>query len=238
MKSERRHELKENELSNELVKLGGWIKKHGTALAWAAVLITLAIVAYQQFARSRTQNWGVWTQKFNQAVAPDAATAGADSTKTDDARIATLEEVYKQDDVDMLAAMAGVELGRIHARRALVADIDPTLRQANLTKARDYYNGVLAGYEDQPLARAQAHLGLAYLDLDKRDFAAARKHCNDLLLIEMTKGGLIAKQAEQLLERMDELDQPIPFATTMPVATQPADDAATQPAGPDATTQP
>jgi len=222
MKTQRRHELHENVLGNELRQVAEFIKKHGNAIAWGVLIIAL-IVFVIVYARSRAQQK---TARLH--LQYDQATT--DPTLTPDDRVRLLEELLHQDDEEAIAAMVAIDLGDEFARRMILAgpEEDPAEWKRLSEKAAGYYWQVLDRFADQRAAIAKAHLGLAKLAETRRDFDTARTEYQTILKMVDLTGQPVLQQAEEDLKKLDLLVESVRMATTAP--TQPAEEPAEEPA--------
>jgi len=220
MKSQRRHELQENALIAELGRIVQALRKRGNLIAWG-VLIAALVAMIAVFAWKKSRQAEIELQaKFDRVMAPDTALSDED-------RLAGLRELAEQDDDEVKAALATVELGDIYARRMVVAGpkADPAQWKRLADKAAGYYREVISRFADQNLPLAKAHLGLAKLAESQQDFETAKAEYQAVLKLTALTGQPVMRRAERGMQQLDMLSSPVRMATTAP-STQPARQAA------------
>lgn len=229
MKAKRRHELQENVLAGELGRVVEFLKKRGSHLATAALVIALAIFAYVAISRRGE------TAKFELQRQWDQAMTGQAKPEERTEIIRTLAE---QTDNLRIASLATVELGYDDATQALVAKTDSE-RDALEESAAKWYRKAISEFPTQATAVAKAHFGLGKLYESKRQFQEAAEEYRQAKASPEVMGQPVMILAQTSLERLSMLNSPVRMATTMPT-TQPTTTATAPATAPAAvpTTQP
>lgn len=215
MKAKRRHQLQENDLARELVKIGQFLKEHGNKLATGALVVAVLIFAYVLFFGGTDtemlaiqRSWG------------DIMTGRSDQAR----RVEMLQNLTEQTRDRRIAALAGAQLGYEYATRALVAGTSSE-RQANQTAAAQEYQRVLSEFGSYPEAVAKAHYGMAKLhETQGRLNEAAVEYKKVVDQSELT-GYPVRLLAEMNLRGLARLREPVNLVSTPPPAM-------TRPAGP------
>jgi hypothetical protein len=216
MKSKRRHELQENTLSAEFGKIAEFVREHANTIGWsvlAAALIVFIIVWYNSRATREAERLNAM---FDRAMTQQMSPAE---------RISLLEQLVEQDDEESLAARASVELGNEYLARMVIAgQKDPSEWERLGQLAERSYRRVLDEMDDQPVAVAQAHLGMGRLAESRMQFETARAEYEAVRRVPGVTGHPVVMAAGRALRELERIDQPIAFATTHPAGpeTQPA----------------
>ena len=223
MKTQRRHELKHNALDAELVKILDYLKKHVKGIILVILAIVAAISVGLAFVRNRAAAVSVPRQQYDHLKGLDTSTA--------DGRVAALagfEELSTQTGNTHVAAMACVEAADICMRQRVAGDYV----SGALDKAQKHYKRVIGEFSAIPAATGRAHLGLARLAEGKGDFAIARDHYQQIIVLGEQTSLLATDLAKNALAALADIEKPIHLATTRPVqpTTQPAVTPTTQPA--------
>jgi len=220
MKSQRRHELQENTLIAELGKMVDVLRKRGNLVGWG-VLIAALIAMIAVFAWKKSRQGDIELQRKFDRVMPLKSALSAEE------RLEGLKELAEQDDDEVKAALATVELGDVYARRMVVAgpNADPAQWKRLADQAAGYYREAINRFGEQDLPLAKAHLGLAKLAESQQDFETAKAEYQAVLKLTALTGQPVMQQAERGMQQLETLSSPVQMATTAP-ATRPA----TQPA--------
>ncbi|MHC4295177.1 MAG: hypothetical protein ACYSTL_06290, partial [Planctomycetota bacterium] len=167
MKAKRRHELQENVLSSEIVKVAQFFRKRGGAVAWG-VLVAGLILFVIFYARQRAA-------EADAQLREQFARAVSDMTLAPPDRVRMLLELLKQEDNRVLAARAGIHLANEHLRQINTAG--PSAEPAEISRMTEMaiavYRQVIQRFPDMKLPTAQAHLGLGKIAENKGLFDAA-----------------------------------------------------------------
>jgi len=219
MKSERRHELKENALAKRLTQAPDFFRDHSAKLTLAGVLIIAVIAAVlfrmrsesAQYAQAQ-QNLASAQQQLDDLKQMDAG----DRTDYDPLAVASQRNSsYKGglDGTDLVMTLTSASSKNLRAQAYIVkgdlnywlahltpvrgAATQPSLRPEQtpgqlLTAAEEAYSAVLAQYPDQELQVVAARLGLAAVYEER----VAIDHDNGLELVSKAKEQLNAILAD------------------------------------------
>jgi hypothetical protein len=218
MKSERRHELKESALANELVKLGQFLKKRGNLIAWGvliAAVIALLIVWYLKSEAGKDERI---RGEFSQALMRD-----------DEPSLQTLMALSEQTREKRVAAEAALAVAERLQRMAVLGEKIPAeVRQQQMQRAGEFYAKALRTGGQYSTVAAKAHMGLARIAEMNRDFDAAATEYQAAYDVAIA-GEPVKAQAKAALDRLPQLREPVRMASTAP-STAPASAPATAPA--------
>jgi len=224
MKTERRHELHENALAQELTKLQEFLRKYGN---WLMVIVTVVLLALMIFWWSRAKTNSLQAQQqatFNRLVGE------YDPTKAGPAPAELIQLAQPAKD-PILAIETLFFLGDEVYGRQYVLDVQQGSPQAaaDLADARKYYNMVIEKHSEQKPMVAKAYLSLGILAETAGDFAAARKNYQeaDKLVAESYP---VAQEVKSRLMNLERWATTAPIASTAP-ASRPATAPAAAPAG-------
>lgn len=191
MKSERRHELKQNVLGAELNKAFGFFRTHGKLVAYGVLGIAAVLLVY------------VWVQRHAQNKERDAQADFTRLVMGGEARkenLPQLEAIIDGDSNDFRAAFACVAAGDVYMNVAMAggATLPAQERTEALAKARGYYEKAVEKFPNQPGAAAKALLGLAAVTEIEKGLAAARKPVDEAAALKATAvGGVLAQRTVQ-----------------------------------------
>jgi len=226
MKSKRRHELQQNVLGVELGKIGHFFRARGNLIGWcvvAAAVVALIIVYVTKQVGERRRLPEIQYTRLT-----------TDHSVTPDEQVSGLEALTQQGGNPRIAALAMVDLGDLYAQRLLanLPDRTPAERQDLADKARMWYLRTLDAAGATPGMVGRARLGLAQLALTDGDGQAARDYLQAVVDDVALAGEPVKFEAQQLLNELPNVLQPVPMATTAPAppATQPAGAPASAPA--------
>jgi len=228
MKAKRRHELQQNVLDAELGKVIDFFKRRGTTILWGVGIAALIVLVGVYVHRRHQAKLSVPQQRYDRLKAT-ARFGVADP----DQLLRTLETLADQRDNKEVAALASVDVGDTCAMRNLIGTKLTGAERAKLAQnARQRYQLVLREFSDLPAAVGRAHLGLAKLAENRRDFSAARVQYQAALGLGDPAGPITRAMAQDGLNRLEDLATPVRLATTLPSrpTAAPAIGLATQPA--------
>ena len=215
MKSQRRHDLRENVLGHELSQSWQFVKRYGNYFLWG-LLITVLVAMLIAFAvKAKGDN--------DRKVATDFFDLNNSSADADPRVIregyARLTDQTRNRDI---AAMSCIALGDKLSRELLVISgkADQGERNAMITDAARFYEKAINLFPDKPLATTQAYLGLARLAENVGKFDEAKKYYQAAIQVA-PPGTPFKQQAQAGLDSVDSLSRPVRMATTAP-STQPA----------------
>jgi len=234
MKSERRHELQQNAMVTQMVKLKEFLKTKGNLLAWGLLVVAIiALVAAFWYRHSQTVTMENETAFTQLVLQPDLSGSPEE-------RISKLEAQLAKESSDFRAAEICCTIGDNYARLALIAKTDAD-RKTYLDKATEYYQRAAKNYPKETLTVAKSHLGLAKIAETLGDFDKADAEYNAVTAVSGLSETAVFKLAVADRERLKEMRKPAKFASTAPVATSapasrpaasmPASAAASKPAG-------
>ncbi|MFP4106914.1 MAG: tetratricopeptide repeat protein [Phycisphaerae bacterium] len=241
MKSERRHKLQKNELSEEINKISQFMKVHGgkvtvVVLIAAILLLVVVYVRKEQKARAASLNWDYSQNTIWRRSAPG------------EEFISQMRTLIEQTDDEHVAANAAIQLAHYYIiQNRTSTELDAQAKQANEQQAVKLYKQVIERFGEQRDKVALAYLSLGQIAENDADFSKARNHFEKVTSMTTLEGHAAYQAAEAGLSRLEEYDKEIRFATTAPAPeTQPATDEAaetqpatgTAPADEAATTQP
>jgi len=233
MKSQRRHELRQNVLDAELAKTVQFFRKHGTRMAWGALvaaLVALGIVwawnkHKQGIATAHSQYARLEEQLANRDADPESLAA------------AFLELSATSSD-DNIAAESAVRAGDGYSRLVTVETADTAKHSQWLERASNAYKRAVTEFPEETMSVAKAHYGLAKLAETRGDFIAARSHYDAVLAMTELKGEPVERLCEQGRNRLEQVSRPVRMASTKPAEpeTQSKPVTGTEPAPPEAET--
>jgi hypothetical protein len=204
MKTERRHELQHNTLDSELSKLGRFLRKHGNQIFWGA-FICVAVFLVVLYARGRILNRQITARReyerlLYQEMPPQQ-------------RIQELVEYAENTHDQRRAALALIAVGDTYLNMLLAGGSDAPLM---LQRAEETYSRVLRDFPDQQEVCAKAHLGLATVAVDRRDFETAKQKCCDVLAVAEVAGTPTSAEARRLLQMLPSLQTPVVLVSRPP----------------------
>ncbi len=225
MKAKRRHELQHNVLDAELGKIVEFFKKRGSLIAWGilvAALVVFLIIYVRgrgvRVAETLQANYDRWTIEYRNQGGTDKVLEG-------------FQTLAEQTDDERIAALASVRIGDIYATKLRAGGPrSDSERAAFHTQAKTYYERVLSQFPDQTLAVAKSRFGLAKLAESQTppDIETARSYYRKIVATQQLLAQPVMAEAQGSLDRLEEILEPIPMATTAPVVeTQPASQPAT-----------
>ncbi|MCE5276982.1 MAG: hypothetical protein ABFD92_19880 [Planctomycetaceae bacterium] len=220
MKAKRRHELQHNVLGTELSKLGAFLKKYGTYVAWAVLIVALiALIINYSMGRKRTAQRDVLAQY-------QAATQNPELTF--EQRVEKLQGLAQQETNPFVAAQATVTLGDDFAGRliTLPPTTPPDERRKIHTQAESYYRQALDSFSDNVLIVGRARLGLARLAQTTGDFPTARKELQAIVDDPRLTGTPAVAVAKDDLKQLDALAKPVAMQVQLPTTAPAATSAA------------
>ncbi len=225
MKSERRHELRENELAKDLGIAGEFVKNHlrglitGLIVFVAALFLGFALVG--QWRESRQNEWvDFYVLSFSTQIDP------AESRQN-------LHGLAEGTSQETLAAWANVRIGDL--AYVEITNKRPDLSDEQLAKLRQEgasaYQTVIDRYGVQARAVAKAYLGLGRLAETFDDFKVARDAYKAAADREVAGARLAAGEALARMNAMGTAPEPVQMAQR-PEPEPPAEPAGTPAAEP------
>jgi len=167
MKSERRHELHQNDLAQWLGKVAQWVKAHSNHITVGVLVVAVGFLAWVMIARHLHAKEDAVSDAYHEAM----------MMISEDEQLAKLKEVADQDRNPFLATKASLDVANLYAIKLITDDqAGAAARKEWADRATEYYTRAAkmpakrAGLE--PLA-AQGYLGLGQLAADARNFDQA-----------------------------------------------------------------
>jgi len=246
MKSQRRHELKENVLAHELGQIRRFFSKYGHWITGAltALAVVVAILLFyrgrsaRKFAEEKNR-FQTLTSEVSVSLdelrtwplkSPKELRSWAEQVNTKlDEQLDGLADLAENASDPFLAASAALWVADTCSKRLLYAPPGPTRDSQSLRRrAERYYRLVVTRYPAQKVLVARAHMGLGVLAENAGDMDLARTEY-DQAAKQVSSAHTLAIQARWRIQNLPRWFEPVKFATTLP-ATQPATSPATQPA--------
>jgi hypothetical protein len=234
MKSERRHELQYNELSQRLRALLAWAKKNANYLSWAMLLVAVAVAISFFLVNSHRNKLAARVSEFDRAkveVDPEV-------------RMNNLTKVANEEGGDrMITAEATLAVANEWANRVNLGQGKASKEQIEEynKNAATYYQRVVDNFSKEfPAIATGAHIGLAKVAENRRDFDQAAAQYLKAKAI-CPKGSGLTYDIEAGAKNIATIRLPVEFATTAPakpVTTAPASKPASKPATTRSATQP
>jgi len=239
MKSQRRHDLQQNQLAKGIIKIPTFLEQHGNKVFIAVIVICLAFIIY---------NWRTNSSRRALATASDALASARTamtelrnlnpfaasplqiatmrtqlindirsslttaSEETDDRTVVADATLAKGDLNWLLATLPS--LPGSATQPTLRLDIEPT--QA-LDAAEQQYKKVLDEYADQKLAVIGARFGLAAIAENRGQWTAAKQQY-DSLVNDSTVPKPFQTEAKADLDRLPSIQSPAYLATPAPTS--------------------
>jgi hypothetical protein len=229
MKSERRHELQYNELSHQITSLVAWAKRNGNYLAWGALLIA-AVAAIGSV---------MWNSHRGKLVARENEYNMAMKNADPEVRLSSLTKISQEEGDKLITVEATLAVADEWANRVVSGQGKASAEQiAEYNKsAAACYQLVIDNFQkDFPAMATKAHIGLAKLAENRRDFvqAAAQYQQAKATCPQGNPLMIDIKAGTDNIETI-RLAGAVQFATTAPakpVTTAPASGPASKPALP------
>ena len=208
MKSQRRHELQENILGQELGKFVAFIRAHANALSWGLLALAVVVLVGALWYKHSKSQEAQLRADFDAVVRMQSDLAPTE-------RIARMKDLLARDTDKMRLAIVAYEIGREYATKMLMAPQEE--KKALADQAADYYRMVIEKYPAQYVSAAKSHLGLAKVHESTGDFKSAESEYQDVMQMSALSAGYpLVEFANEARAALDELKQPVVFATTAP----------------------
>ncbi len=212
MKTERRHELRTNDLSAFLMDANDWLKRHSTQIGTVVVIVAVVLVAYILVQRSRRSSTdAAWQTMQGLSFAP-AEAEGA---------FATLDDLIA-DSPNRNFKMTAL-LRKAQNAITLALAREGGFRPKFLDEAEEAYQSLLEGYSDRMVVAATALRGLAIVeesrfavDNDLRHRAKAEEYLKQLVNEPRFKGTPFQTEAARRLQEYDKIFQVVAMAEPEP----------------------
>lgn len=222
MKSEHRHELKTNELSEWIAHLPQWTRENQKMIIYASVLTILVIASYiwhryqkDIVAVRRTSQLTSLVTQIPQGKLRilEAQARGLDIAymliQNADELNNTAEQI-KDNQMSALALVKRAEALRteLHYRLGTVSEQDII---SQIALARESYNKAIAKAPANPSLMAMAKFGLGLCEEEVGNFEQAKQIYNEVATNADFAGTVAAVQAERRLEKADDYRQKVTF---------------------------
>jgi len=191
MKSERRHELQHNELSDQMGVVVDRVRPYTAGIVISIIAILVALMLYSFWmGQQRTQNADAWEAYFaaTQSIIPDLA------------KLQQVSEQFPKDDVGLWARIMLADHQLAEGSEELFTDRPKA--NANLAKAVENYTFVIDSTREDAL-RERADIGLARAYEGQGQLEKARQRYQ--ILVQDSGGSPFALVAR---ERLEELEMP------------------------------
>ncbi len=166
MDSEHRHELQQNDLEQELLAIGTWIKTNGSKLFFYIALTALIVVGVYKFRQMRDGD--------QTAVLTAYADCSGAQFAPDDESIRLLTELTAQTTNERIAVQCQLLLGQVRMVQAGNADT-PEKTTALRVQATTHLKSLLSNSAaDYPVLAAKAQIALMTIAMDEGDFDNAK----------------------------------------------------------------
>lgn len=201
MKTERRHELKTNEVGVFLLEANDWLKENGTKVIGGVIVVIALIFVVNSIQKAGVEKADLASKQLNEA----GQKLGGDEW----------QEGF--DELDTLIANAGSRDFKMHALLLKAGNAERLAAGPNefkedlISKAEDAYNTLLSEYSGRGLIKARAQLGLAVVCENKFAVDGNMNHKENAkeLLTAVSESEAIQGTPLQTLAvaRLDELDK-------------------------------
>lgn len=221
MKSERRHDLEENELAKDLGKSVEFLKKHLNKILAGAIIVVLAVwLVYYAVSSRRINRQNEWVSFYQSLRATSLEELHAAPQQ-----LLELSEDTGQED---LAAWAALAAGNMAYQGAMIdPNAAPEARREMFDQSRRAYQRVVDEFGDHVHQVGHAHVGLGLVAEAEGDMTAARSQYEQAMAMASVGANAAVSRARIRLAELDDL-QPARLAPGLPPEAQ----AATLPAGP------
>lgn len=221
MKSERRHELMENELAKDLDKASEFVKAYWQwlvgGLAGLVAVIAIVVFSLNHATVSRQRQWADYTAL--------SAAGGSQAVRQE------LASLADRAGSDALEAWTTLRLGQAAYEELVLNwhELDENARQQLRRQASEAYQAVLASHADNVLAVATARVGLGVLAETMGEYDLAAEEYGKAAEMPQAEARPMALVANRNLDQLRALREPVTLADkpTEPEPTPPA----TEPAG-------
>jgi len=221
MKSNRRHELRENVLAHELVNIKEFFSRYGNWILTSVTVVALVLVVWMYY-RGRVE------RRFS-SEKTDLVKYTRQPGLTEDERLDGLIGLAETAKDTLVGSRAAVRAGDFCSQKYLdaIRRSDSLQTQQWREKAERYYRLAIDKYPNRKPLAAKAYLGLGILAESAGDAAAAEANYDQVgrLVHAGFPAAIEARRRSRLLQGWLE---PVRFATTTQ-STQPASSPSTAP---------
>lgn len=202
MKSERRHELEENELAKSLGESVGFLKKHLNQILAGLIVLVLVIwiISYTVRGRSSAAQ-AEWTQ-YQQLLAPQSQEALV-------AAPGNLMALADETKHESLGAWASLAAGDIAYQAYIQMPLQgQDIRDSMKSQAAQGYQKVVSEYPEQVEQVALAHIGLGMLAEAEADMTRAQQHYEQAIALGARGASGVVARATDRLEALQSRPEP------------------------------
>lgn len=213
MKTERRHELHTNELSQQIDELVVFSRSHGKQIAtWALVIAAVGVGAWWFRSTREAKQVEAWHALFD-----------AETTSADDVRgaISHYRELLGRGMGSMYSAAALLKAAETAERASTDQKRPASERQEFAREADGLCNEVISGYAGEVGLAARARLMRGRLAEDRGEFGEAKKIYEALVADAALAKSPAKSEAEYRLAHMSEWEARIEFPPPLPPTTAP-----------------
>lgn len=231
MKSQRRHDLQENSLIEEIQRLGAFIKANSSRILTVVLLVLVVVTAFAMWRRrSRSAEVQIIT-RYEQAKMDlqQALFAPEQAEGVDDLRV-TLRELGAQSRVAWIAADAQLGLGQLALAEAVQAESDEARAQALTTAEAAFRTVVDTNASSLPGLAGLGQIGMARVAEARGEYDVAKTIYEAVAQNDAMKGYPAAQLARQDAARVAGYQGQVQLAAYLPAwanptpATKPAED--------------
>jgi len=207
MKSERRHELQQDELSVQIEKVSESVKQNAATIIGVVVAVVALLAAGAYFMNQRAN---AKDQAYATLFTPNA------ENEDPAAQIAEFRQVAKENVTPAITVQAWMNIGDtamqyIYRNRPETEAADPEKRTQMLKEADEAFNKVLSVAGDDLTAKGRAHIGLGLVAEARGEFDAARKHFEAVASGKQFELTGLKTQAQYRIDHIDNWKNPITF---------------------------
>jgi len=220
MRAERRHELRENDLAQQIEQMVFSVQRHRMPILVILLGVVILVVV------------GVWYYNHNASVKAEAwaTLMGTDldeeaaAKETPEQRVDRFSELAAKKITNELTAMAlkGAGDAALEAMQAAKTRGDSTAASEWAQKAEDYYKQVRDEFSTFVVTDAAAKFGLAFLAEERGAYTEAEAIYGQIREDQRYRNSPYGQQAQYRLDHLKNWQQRVVFApATRPVATAP-----------------
>ncbi|MFP4141142.1 MAG: hypothetical protein ACOCZU_07905 [Planctomycetota bacterium] len=209
MKSERRHELQQNELDQELHEMVRWFRRNASRVIWIVILVIgLVIAGWYWVYNARQANAAIQGQFTQAVVFPSPELTQAE-------QIRNLQELSEADNRS-IAAAAILRMGNIYLLQTTTLPQPMEAVQAG-ERAVLQFNRVIKDFAQLPDMVAGAYYGLAKEAEGREDWTQAREYYEKVANMPQLSGNPVLLLAQGGLNDLAGLKEPVYLSDVTPV---------------------
>lgn len=192
-------------------RAGEFLKARGNMLAWGllvvAIIALVAAIWHRQSVKTSAENELAFT---NLVLQPDP------KAKPED-RIRALDAQLTKESSEFRAAAICNAIGNQYSFLMVVSKTDAD-RKTNADKASEYFQRTIRDYPKQKIEVALAHIGMARAAETIGELDKAKAQYDAVIGMTDLANYPVAKIAEEGKAQLEQLRQPVKFATTAPTS--------------------